>query len=574
MKSSVAVFNLSQKFKNLNRFRTISNIFAQHGFITMLEILKIDQIFSRTEDHEGITAPADVKGSGPYRLRKAFEELGPTFVKLGQMLSTREDLIPLEYVTELTKLQDNVPAFDTEKAKQIILEEMGAPVSELFKDFSPTPIAAASIGQVHRATLHNGSLVVLKIQRPDIERIIQTDISILYAVAHILEKVPEFAFIHPVQLIQELDKTFRHELDFLKEARNTERFYTNFEDVEDIIIPRVYWDLISKRLLTTEFIDGKSLAKIQRQEQVEQYDFFSISKICLDSLFKQILVDGFFHGDFHDGNILITSTSSVALVDFGIVGRLHPTVKSALGNMFIALVAENYDEIISEFLEIADLPMHFNRDKFQVEVQELLEPYYDQPLAEINFGSIIMGLAKISAKHQAIAPRELILLAKTFTSVESFAKRLNPELNIIQEGDRLARSLLTSYMDPDRLLQNSLLMGKDLSVLMKILPKQLKIFTQALNSGKVQVQVNDPHHRKNSRLTRQTRRDMSLSIILSALFIGSPLLLQTSSPYLIYGKPLHWIMGMTGLSLGFSLLLVWIFRWVRQTLRNRKEIKS
>lgn len=564
----MAIFNIGQKIHNLNRFRTIVNVFAQHGFVTLLETLKIDSLLKRSSKS---FQNSEYNQPGPVRLRRAFESLGPTFVKLGQVLSMREDLIPAEYILEFQKLQDQVTPFDLKTAKDIIQEELGSDITAIFKSFSPEPIAAASIGQVYKALLSDDTKVVVKVQRPNIEKIVNADLAILYTVAQMLDKIPEVALFRPSFLVTELDKAFRNELDYLKEATHTDRFQKNFSEQDDIHIPKVYWDLSSKRILTLEYMPGNSLSKIQKTAQIADYDLQQLSHVLTHAIFKQILIDGFFHADLHDGNILITKENTLAFIDFGIIGRLHQQTKSALANMFIALVAENYHDIINEFLDIAELPPDFDQIGFQTEIEELLDPYYDKPLSEIKFGYIIMQLARISAKYRAIVPRDLILLAKTFASLESFAKRLNPNLNIIEEGHHLSKTLLTSYIDPKRLMHNGMLLARDLSTLLKTLPRQLRIFTNLLNSGKVQLQVHDTNYAQVKGQIEDSTFVFASAIIVGALLIGSSILLSAKVEYLLYGYPFTWLIGGLGYGLALIISLLSALTWAIVKIMKRKR---
>ena len=550
----MTVFNLTQKFKNINRFRQILNVLVQHGFYGVVESLKIDQIRLKWSTKSPI--PPDHEHSRPVRLRRAFETLGPTFIKLGQILSMREDLIPQDYIKEFKKLLDNVPPFGFEKIKETIKNDLGQNPETLFKEISPIPIAAASIGQVHKGLLHDGTVIVIKVQRPDIQKIIDTDISILFTLAHMLEKVPELAFLRPVMFIKELNQLFKFELDYFKEAENTERFAHNFHEKADVITPKVYWDLTSKRILTLEYIHGKSLAKIEKYNSLSQYDLQHLSQVLVNAVFQQIFIDGFFHADFHDGNILFTPENNLCLVDFGIVGHLNKQFKYILSNMFIALVAEDYDDLIDNFIEITEIPPQFDRLAFQSEVKKILEPYYNLPLKDINLGTIIIEFAKTSVRYQASIPREMILLAKMFTSLESLTKRLDPNLNVIQEGNRLAKILYAQEIDPDRLLQSGILMGRDISSLVRILPKQMKIFTKALNNGNIRFQVHDPQINHILQDFVRTKNNQSTSIMIAALLIGSSIMLTNESNYLFRGTPITWILGSTGFFIVFTVGLL------------------
>ena len=343
------VSKLTRTYHNIKRYRQILTILLRYGFDDVLGRLKIDYYiqlgkkiipkFKAQEIENKTTAE---------RLRLALEELGPTFIKLGQMLSVRPDLIPENFIRELQKLQDEVPAFSVEQAKAEVESQLGKPVEQLFSSFDDVPLAAASIAQVHRAEKKDGEQVAVKIQRPNIQSVIESDLNILFDLAELMEMhIPESELYNPVGIIQEFAKTIRRELDFIREGRNIDRFRRNFKDDETVYVAQVYWELTTERVLTMEFIDGIKISELDKLEAAG-LDKKIIAFNGGQAILKQVFDHGFFHADPHPGNIFVLPNNVIAPLDFGMMGSLDEELMEIAGNLLTAIFRKDvnkYDKI-------------------------------------------------------------------------------------------------------------------------------------------------------------------------------------------------------------------------------------
>lgn len=344
---------LNRRYRHIQRYRKIAEVLIKNGFGYLLDSLDLYQFLPLTRRLK-LDNEESEELSRAERLRLVLEELGPTFIKLGQLLSTRQDLIPQEYIKELTKLQDDVPPFSFELVLQQVEEELNQPVDDLFANIEKEPLAAASIGQVHKAVLKNGQQVVIKVQRPEIRDIIETDLDIIFNLAEILDKrVIGDDFLDPVEIASEFNRIIKKELDYQIEGRNTEKFNRNFADEEEIKVPKIYWELSTKKLLVSEYIEGTKLSRI-KSEDID-CDYKKIAQIGANSFMKQVLVDGFFHGDPHPGNVLITPEEKVAFIDFGIVGRIDKDTMEEIADLFLAVINRNIDKMVDKLLKLGML---------------------------------------------------------------------------------------------------------------------------------------------------------------------------------------------------------------------------
>jgi ubiquinone biosynthesis protein len=322
----VNVFALAQTYRSIGRLREIALILSRHGFNQILEAVGLGRLLPlsrRFHGRSGLVGDIPV----PVQVRMALEDLGPTFVKLGQMLATRPDLVPPDFVEEFRKLQDRVPPFSFDQARAIVEEEVGAPVAEVFAEVDSEPLAAGSIAQAHRARLPDGTRLVLKVQRPGIERTVSHDLSALYLLVGLIERyIPESRSLNLRGIVDEFSRVIRREMDFFLEAANTERFRQNFEGFEGIVVPGVVWELTTKRLLALESIDGTPVDDVDAL-RARGVDPTALSRVAARAFLKQVFDDGLFHGDLHSGNLLVTPKGDLAFLDFGAVGYLSEDVQ-------------------------------------------------------------------------------------------------------------------------------------------------------------------------------------------------------------------------------------------------------
>ena len=391
---------LGQTLKNAARLRTIVTVFARHGFYRVAEKAKLGQFIL-----ERFLPNSDIENlSMPVRLRMAFEELGPTFVKLGQLLASRPDLVPEDYVQEFSKLHDRVQPLHFDVIQSLLEEQFGANLPNLFRSIDPQPLGSASIAQVHLAELNTGARVVLKIQRPGIMQIVDDDVNVLYFLADVLSKYSEvIRHFDPKAIVDEFFKTLLLETNFIIEANNIRRFRDNFKSQPEIKIPEVYFDLSSEKILVMEALDGMPLSQ---EKQMSEWDREKVIKIGLKAFMQMVFQDGLFHGDLHAGNFFVMNSHPdtpqqglVGLVDFGVVGRLNQKTKTAIADMLLALSTEDYERLAYEYVDIAPISEQVDVDLFARELRDLVSPYYGLTLKNVNMGKLLMSSSAIAARH-------------------------------------------------------------------------------------------------------------------------------------------------------------------------------
>ena len=534
---------LKRRYKNINRLRQIVNILIKYGFDYFVKQLGLTNLISKGGKILKLKPSKIALLPLPVRVRLALEELGPTFVKLGQILSTRPDLIPLDYIEELQKLQDKVPPFAYEQVEQIIKRELGAKVLEIFESLEQKPFAAASLGQVHQAILKDGEKVVVKVQRPDIEKIIETDLDILFRLARLTEKhIPDSRLYDPVGIVEEFAKAIRLELDYGTEGRNAERFKKNFEGDETIYTPKIYWESSSKRILTMELIEGIKINNLKKLDKAG-YNRKKIAENGAKAFMKQILIDGFFHADPHPGNMLVMKEGIIGFMDFGMMGRLDEEMREKGLDLFIAIMERNPNKIINEMLDLGIAPSEIDLPSLKIDIREMLDQYYDKSLKENKLGELISQLVEISIKYHIKMPAEFALLGKSLITIEGIGSELDPDFNLAEIAKPYAKDLILERKSPQRLFTKLLNDLSELYNLIILIPRQLNKTLKKMEKGTFKLEF---QHRglENliSALDKSTNR-LSYSLILAAIIIGSSLIMQTDKGPHFMGFPVIGVLG-------------------------------
>ncbi|MEK7713242.1 MAG: AarF/ABC1/UbiB kinase family protein, partial [Deltaproteobacteria bacterium] len=479
----------------------------------------------------------------PERIRLVFEELGPTFIKLGQLLSTRPDIFSEEYIEEFRKFQDKVPPFPFDKAIQQIESEFKRKVDELFLEIEKEPIAAASIAQVHRAVLLDGSEVVVKVQRPGIEKTIDTDISIMYTLANLLLKYfPELAILGPVAIVDEFSRTIRKEMNFTLEASNTMKFRKMFMDNPHVYIPDVHWEFTSNRVLTLERIKGIKIDNVEKLKN-EGIDPARIAHILGETFLRMVMVEGFFHGDFHAGNIFVLGPEEIALVDFGITGRITDELKESLATMFIGLATQDYDTLVDEYARMGLLPDGIDLLEFKRDYRDLMEPYFAKPFEHTSLGELLMGYIRVSFRYGIRHPKELLLLNKCTIEIEGIGRVLDPKIDLLKEAQPYAKEFIKERFRPGKVLGEVVDDIKEVNALVKEAPSQLRQIMKKMVNDKFTIDfVHVGLENFISEIDRSSNR-ISFAVIIAAVIIGSSMIIQSGVGPMFMGYPIIGIMG-------------------------------
>jgi ubiquinone biosynthesis protein len=543
---------LGQAVKNVQRLRQISATFARHGFADVIHRMNLGKyVPTRFRPSE-----TEQERSVPERLRLAFEELGPTFVKLGQVLSTRPDLLPQSFIDEFTKLQDNVSPLPWEVVQKVVEADLGKKIEDAFLDFDHQPLAAASIGQVHPATLQSGQKVVVKVQRPEIKKIIESDISILGFLARTLERyVPETRLMSPSIFVDEFFKSLSFELDYLVESNNMQKIADNMSTIPEIVIPKVYKHLSTSRVLTLERLEGIRVNDLAALDAAG-IDRKQIVRIGARAFFKSIMIDGIFHGDLHGGNLFVLPGDRLGIIDFGIVGRLSQRSRDQLASMVMALLSEDYENLCYQYAELGASGPSIDFDGFQREVRNTLSPYMGLSISEMNAGRILIEATRIATKYQIKVPGDWMLVFKAILTIEGMGRSLDPEFDLLSMGQDLVKDLVKNQYSVQRMSKELLFVAKDVAALLQVLPRQLRWMFRKFNSNDFAFEIKSDDLRGiREQLDRNARRT-SLSVVAASLFVAGTIALQFAQEQTFFGYP---ALAFSILTLGVLVLLRLIF---------------
>ncbi len=364
------------------------------------------------------------------RLRLALTSLGPIFVKFGQMLSTRRDLIPTDIADELALLQDRVPPFPSEQAQVVLKRAYGRPAAEVFAEFDPEPVASASVAQVHRARLKTGENCAVKILRPGIRRVIEHDLELLMAGATLVEALwREGKRLKPREVVQEFAKHLNDELDLMREAANCSQLRRNFEGSPLLAVPEVYWDYCTPEVMVMQWMDGTPISRVDELKR-RGVDLKRLARAGVEIFFTQVFRDGFFHADMHPGNILVEDSGRYVALDFGIMGTLNDTDKNYLAQNFLAFFRRDYKRVAAAHLEAGWVPAGTRADEFEAAIRAVCEPVFDRPLKEIAFGRVLLRLFQTSRRFGMEIQPQLVMLQKTLINIEGLGRELDPDLDL------------------------------------------------------------------------------------------------------------------------------------------------
>jgi len=526
---SVDIPGLARRYRSARRLQQIVNVFLKYGFGQIIDQAHLGRYIPFKNRLKSFGAWAPLEGlTAAQSLRMAFAELGPSFIKLAQLLSSRPDLITERYANEFKKLQDEVPPFPARSVREIIEQDLHRPLEDIFAKFEEIPIAAASIAQVHRAVLIDGRGIVVKVQRPNIREHIESDIQIMSFVSELLENhIPESRFFNPAGIVDEFSRTVRRELNFSEEARNCARFRRILGDIDGIHIPIVYGNLSSERILVLDFIDGVRIDNIHEIDRLG-IDKKMLARRALDIYFRQILEDGFFHADPHPGNILIEGDGTLAFIDFGIVGRVSDELKEIISGTFLALVKKDFDNLVDHYLELGmfsdDSDIESFKREFKADLGDLLEPLYGLKLQDIRFTEFIDTVTRLAIKYKLRIPPDLLLIDKTLMLLENLCRQLDPEIDIIAASEPYATKLAVKYMDPSRIFSAGKKNLNELSDLVKIFPGQIKKLVRKAVRDDLQIKmyhVNLPEFIKD--MDRASNR-IAFAMVVSAIILSSAIM--------------------------------------------------
>ncbi len=592
--------------KDLNRLRQISAVLMRHGFGYLLKSNKhVDEAVSEVlreandtiEPSPQSESRFDQRALGDFsRVNEILQDLGPTFVKFGQILSTRTDLLPAELCAQLSSLQDQVKPISYEEVSQVIHEEFGCEIKDLFTYFSESPLACASIAQVHTAKIvfshaqsdqndevsdttaehiqeDNDDLahsepkqleyeldVVVKVQRPGIQATIEADLSILHFLAkQAVEAIPEVAAFRPDKILVEFERAILKELDFNYESNNLIRFERNFKEWETVHIPKLYRQLSTQRVITMERLRGVKITEAaQYGHPMDQ-----IAQETVRMLFKQCFEDGFFHGDLHPGNLLILEDSRIGLIDFGLVGRLSPAMRETMADLLLHVTTKNNEGVARSLYEISIHQGQINYNEWEADVTELMEQHFtSSSLADVDFGQIVRDLIEGAVRHKAQIPPDYTMFFKSIITVEGIGKLVSPDLDIIQEIRPYAQKLIAQRYQPEQLMRSAIDGIHSLSKFSKRLPHTAQQLMQQVEDKQLGFQLSDAH--LDERLAHQRAIvNLLISSFMSVSLLALGLAFMLHPDLASWAYSFGMILCMVGSLVGTLILykVVWQGQW-------------
>lgn len=512
------MLSLKRRRRNIKRLAKITQVAVKHGFGYFL--VRFELVSSRLKQ-----PPLESEKMGQ-RLRLLLEDLGPTFVKIGQLLSVRPDLVSPDIIFELEKLQDKVLPFSFDEVRQIFREDFEKEINEVFSRFEAKPIASASIGQVHLAYLEDGQKVAVKVQRPEARELIEADIDLLFFVANrVREKV---GFIDVLGLTQEMADSLHRELDYRIEARYIDRFRHNFRDDSLVKIPLVYWPYTSRRVLTMEYVDGTKVSDLATPEKLG-IDTYDLAVHGARAFMKQVLEDGFFHGDLHPANILITPDGRIAYLDFGIVGQVPEEARETIAQILMGIIRQDAELIVEK---LAELGVKIPRElipQMREELRDIIDHYYGRTLGEVQIDVIGREFLSLIYRNKIRIPKDYALLVKALVTIEGVAKKLYPQINILEVARPYVTQLIREKYGPTRLLKHWLEESEIYAWQLIDVPRQIHAVLSSLRRGEFQIRYQHQGLEKVADSIKQSSKLVAMAFLFGAFVLGLPLFIYLAS---------------------------------------------
>lgn len=546
-------------FQHFRRYRKIIRVFVKYGMGYLVMRMGLGRFMSPQQLPEASTKVWETDRIMASKLCQAFIELGPTFIKLGQIMSTRPDMLSPAFIEELENLQDKVPPFSYEEVVEQLVNEIGHP-DEIFAEFDPEPLAAASIGQVHMGRLKSGEKVIIKVQRPNIEKIVENDLEVIIELAHLSERrSPEAQRLGLVDMLEEFARLIIHELDYDREARNTERFLQNFAHDERVLIPKIYWKYTTRRVLTEDYIEGVKLSDLD--EIVRRgWDRSKTSKLGTEAFLTQIMLHGFFQADPHPGNILVVDEGHIAFIDFGEVSALSQRRLTNLSELMLSLSRKDLDLAVSTMEEMGIITERVGAEAFQEELSELVDMVTASKIGNINMERIRKDFLDLAYRYQLKIPPYLTSLMKALITVEGVGKKLDPDFNFMTVATPMTRQVLQNRAKPHNIygyLRRKYY--KELRPLLK-LPRNINNLLHTTERGRLNmnIQISFSGAAKRSMIKLVNR--MSASLIIAGGLVSSALIIHSGEPEVIIS---HASIGTIGFVVSLLALIIFIISFIR-----------
>lgn len=544
------ISSLPQIYRNVNRLTEVVSVLSKYGLADWISRLHLDFAHGlfRAPDGEALS-----RHTREARIRLALSELGPTFIKLGQLLSTRPDLVGHRLADELQQLQENVPPDAPELVRETVEAELGQSIAELFTEFDDVPIAAASIGQVHRARLPTGEVAVVKVQRHGIQETVRKDLEVLGGLARLVSGLPEFAPYRPVAMVAEFQRTLRRELDFGREERNLQQFSQRFAGNRHVAIPQPISELCTPRVLTMQLVEGVRLTDVEALAAMG-VDPHELAQRGAELYLQMVFRDGHYHADPHPGNLLVVSPETIGLLDFGMVGRLDEQLRERVEELLWALINGDATHLVHALSTMGEIPPQTDRAALRADVSDFVADYSTQRINRFSLSEALSEMMEIIFRYRIVLYPQVAMLIKLLITLEGSLKLLNAEVSLIDMLRPHRGWLLHRRLSPARRLRKMQRIWTEVEMLVEFLPRYAMDMTAQVKDGKFEVHLN--HRGLEPSVNR-----LALGLLVSSLFLGSSLMLSMKVPPLLFATRTVWglhevsLLGLVGLTL--SILLAW-----------------
>lgn len=546
--------------RDLGRVHDLASILVHYGFGDLVRrmglgaaVARAGRVLPLSQLSESAALPA------PVRVRRALEDMGPTFVKLGQVLATRVDLFPPEWIDEFGKLHSHAPAVPYEAIHAQLVEDLGASPGEVFHRFDTEPLAAASIAQVHRAALKNGQEVVVKVRRPGIRPIIEADLRLLQRAAQLLEtQFPEWRRFQPVGVVKQFRASLVLELDLAAECRHAERIAASFERQPEIIVPPVHWDFTSERVNVQDYIEGIPVADTAALDAAG-VDRRLIARRGAQAILKMVLEDGFFHADPHPGNVFVLPDARIALIDYGMVGRLSRARREQVVSLLHGLVDHDPGRVGDVLMEwTAQSPD--DEEQLAQDIEAFVDRYHGVRLGDLDMAAMLLDVTALLRNHKLALPAELALLIKVFITLEGLGRRLDPDFDMAREVGPFLRAAVLGRYRPRVMARRGWQVLGDMARLLATLPSDLQRIVRVARDGKLKVHIDIDHLKEFSAQIDHSTNRLTVGVVLAALIVGSSITLTVEGGPTLLGLPVFGLLGFLGAAIAGAWLVYSIWR--------------
>ncbi len=546
--------------RDLGRLGEIAAVFIRYGFADAVQRLGLAQALERAGEALKWKAAAELaRLDAPQRMRRALQDLGPAFVKLGQLLATRVDLFPPEWIAEFEKLQDQAPPSPWPEVRAQLVEDLGAPPEEVFDGFEPQPIAAGSVAQVHRARLADGTPLAVKVRRPGIRPVVEADLRLLARLADIVEaQLPDLARYRPREIVRRFTATLRRELDLGAECRSAERVARSFRDQPAIVVPRGYWEWTGERLNVQEFVDGIPSRELAAADAAG-LDRRVLARHGAQAMLKMVLEDGFFHADPHPGNVFFLPGNRVAFIDFGMTGRLTQRRRDELVQLLEGLVERETEAVVDVLLDWSGRG-EVQAEPLAEEVDAFIDRYHGLPLGELRMGAMLVDLTRLLQEHKLALPPDLALVLKVCATLEALGHALDADFDMVGEAEPFLRAATLARRGPLALSRRAWRAASGALEILSELPRDARELLRSARSGRLQVHVDVTSLAKFGRQLDSAANRLTVGVVTAALIIGSSIVRTVKGGPTLLGLPVFGLIGFLGASAGGAWLPFSIWR--------------